>query len=137
MVIARKELIPIVAASMVWGQRWRQQRVRVHCDNEAVVEVIKAGYSREPYLMHLLRCVFFITAFHEITMFPVHIPGLENRAAHAISRNNISIFYSQVPQADPAPMVVPPEVIQLLIQQCPDWTSQAWSQWFKNCLQRV
>ena len=118
--IARKELIPIVAASMVWGQRWRQQRVRVHCDNEAVVEVIKAGYSREPYLMHLLRCVFFITTFHEITMFPVHIPGLENRAADAISRNNISIFYSQVPQADPTPMVVPPEVIQLLIQQCPD-----------------
>lgn len=135
--IARKELLPIVIASMVWGQQWQRHRVRVHCDNEAVVEVMRAGYSKEPYLMHLLRCIFFVTAAYEITMWPTHVPGIENRIADAISRNNMSIFHSQVPKADPAPAVVPTEVIQLLIKQCPDWTSQAWSQWFKNCLQQV
>jgi len=135
--IARKELIPIVIACMVWGQQWWQQRVRVHCDNAAVVEVIKVGYSKEPYLMHLLWCIFFITAFYELTLLPIHVPGAINKAADAISRNNIAMFYSQVPNATSAPVAIPPEVVDLLIRQCPDWTSQAWSQWFRNCLQQV
>ena len=51
------------------------------------MEVIKAGYSKESYLIHLLWCIFFVTAFYEITRLPTHIPGMENRAADAISRN--------------------------------------------------
>ena len=56
--------------------------------------------------MHLLHCIFFITAFYEITMLPAHVLGAEN-ITDAISRNNIPIFYSQVPQADSVPVVVP------------------------------
>ena len=67
--IARKELLPIVIACMVWGQRWKQQTVRVHCDNAAVVEVIRAGYAKDPHLLQLLRCVFFITAFLKLSYF--------------------------------------------------------------------
>ena len=87
--------------------------------------------------MHLLCCIFFVTILYESKTLPTHILGTENRAADAISRNIISIFYSQVPQADPAPVVVPPEVLQLLILQCPDWTTQAWSQWFKEKIHSI
>ena len=135
--IAHKELLPVVIACMVWGQQWRQQRVRLHCDNAAVVEVVRAGYAKDPHLMQLLRCVFFVTAFFEIMLLPVHVPGVSNKAADAISRNNIAAFHSQVPGAASTPAVIPPEVVDLLIRQCPDWTSQAWSQWFRSCLQQV
>ena len=56
--IARKELIPIVMACMLWGNKWWRKAVRVHCDNEAVVEVLQKGCARDGDLMHLLRCVF-------------------------------------------------------------------------------
>ena len=90
-----------MVASMVWGQQRWQQRVKIHCDNEAVEEVIKAGYSKEPYLMHLLHCIFFVTAFYEIIMLPTHIPGTENSAADAVSRNNISTPRFPPPPNDP------------------------------------
>ena len=120
---------------MVWGQRWRQQTVRVHCDNAAVVEVIRAGYAKDPHLMQLLRCVFFITAFFETKLLPVHVPGVTNTVADAISRNNMDAFHSQVPGATPT--VIPPEVMDLLVRRCLDWTSQAWAWWFRNWLQQA
>ena len=135
--IARKELIPVVMACMLWGKRWWRKGVRVHCDNEAVVEVLWKGYARDDHLMHLLRCVFFVTAFYEVSLKPVHISGPSNTVADAISRNNLAVFQSQVPHvAATAPTRIPPVVINLLIRKCPDWTSVPWCQLFKNFLQQ-
>ena len=135
--IARKELIPIVMACMLWGNKWWRKAVRVHCDNEAVVEVLQKGCARDGDLMHLLRCVFFITAFYETSLKAVHIPGTSNTVADAISRNNMVAFQSQVPHiAAIAPTGIPPAAVSLLIQHRPDWTSVAWSQLFKNFLQQ-
>ena len=61
--IAVKELLPIVMACMVWGKTWCKNAVLVHCDNQAVVEVVNAGYCKDSHLMQLLRCLFFITTF--------------------------------------------------------------------------
>lgn len=46
--IAAKELLPILVASAIWGMQWKGLRVRCHCDNQAVVAVIRGGYCREP-----------------------------------------------------------------------------------------
>ena len=116
------------------GKQWRQQKIRVHCDNAAVVEVIRAGYAKDPHLMQLLRCIFFVTASFKIMLFPVHVPGVTNKVAHAISRNNIAAFRSGTAST---PMAIPPEVVDILIRQSPNWTSQAWSQWFSSCLQQA
>ena len=43
--------------------------------------------------MHLLRCIFFVTAFHELSLRPVEIPGSTNIIADAISRNNMVLFW--------------------------------------------
>lgn len=133
--IAHKELLPIVLACMVWGPQWTRLRIKVYCDNEAVVEVVAAGYSKESNLMHLLRCLFLVTAFHELVIIPVHIPGARNVVADAISRNNMDLFRSQVPGARLLPVVLPEEMVDLLIGQRPDWTSPAWCRWFSSWLQ--
>ena len=57
-----------------------------HCDNQAVVEVVNSGYSKDVELMQLLCSLFFITAYLEISLEAVHIPGHCNTGVDAISR---------------------------------------------------
>lgn len=135
--IAAKELFPIVVAAMVWGKRWAGQSIMVHCDNQAVVEVVNSGYCKDPIMMQLIRCLFFISARFEISLRAIHIPGHLNTGADAISRNNLPLFHSQVPRARPAPTPIPHALMDLLAHQRPDWTSPRWSQLFKTCLLQV
>ena len=58
--IAVKELIPIIIAAVVWGKNWKGHNVRARCDNGAVVAIVNSRYSKEPILMHMLRCLFFL-----------------------------------------------------------------------------
>ena len=99
--IAAKELVPIAIACATWGHHWARSVVRANCDNEAVVSVINSGYTRDPLLSHLMRCVFFFSARHEFTLTAKHIPGRLNTLADALSRNNASHFLSSHPQANP------------------------------------
>ena len=111
----------------------------VHCDNLAVVQVINSGYCKNPRLMHHShhpRCLFLIAAHFEFILKAAHIPGKLNIAAHAISRNNLPLFHSQVPEANPLPSGIPQAVESLVIYQQPDWLSQSWSQLFNNCFRQ-
>ena len=45
--IAAKELLPILVAAAVWGNKWQSETVLCHCDNEAVVYAIKGDYTRQ------------------------------------------------------------------------------------------
>ena len=60
--IAVKELIPIVMALILWGQDWNGNVVLIQCDNRAVVDVLTLGFAKDSILLHLLWCVFFISA---------------------------------------------------------------------------
>ena len=71
--IAAKELVPIVITALVWGDQWGDRLILVHCDNQAVVKVINSRSSKEDILiMHLLRCVFFISAHHNFALRATH-----------------------------------------------------------------
>lgn len=60
--ITCKELIPIILACLAWGHAWSGHRVICHCDNQAVVACLCSRSSRQPMLMHMLRCLVFIEA---------------------------------------------------------------------------
>ena len=60
--IAVKELIPIIIASVVWGESWKGHLVRCRCDNQAVVAALSSRSSTEANIMHMLRCLFFVEA---------------------------------------------------------------------------
>ena len=94
--ITLKDLLPVVLACAAWGWRWRRSAVVVHCDNMGAVAAVNSGYSRIPGIMHLLRCLFFIWAHFELTVWAVHIPGKLNTLGDAVSRNNLSYFFSQM-----------------------------------------
>jgi len=65
---------------------WRGPAVTFHCKNMGLIAVINSSYSRVPQIMHLLRCLFFIRAFFQISVWAVHVPGQHNAMADAISR---------------------------------------------------
>ena len=135
--IAPKELVPVVMACMVWGRAWQHQVVYVHSDNEAVVSVINSGYSKDEQLMHLVRCLFFIQAVWDISLVACHIPGVLNSVADAISRDNLPLLFSKVPDASPQPTALPQALVQLLILEQPDWTSSSWGRLLRSCLEQV
>ena len=108
--------------------------MHVHSDNEAVAVVINAGYSKDTQLM---RYLFFVLAAWDISLYSCHIPGALNTVADAISRDNIPLLFSKVPDADPHPTPISAELVELLITSQPDWTLPSWGHLFESCLCQV
>ena len=118
--ITVKELLPVVVASAVWGRHWEGKTVKVKCYNAAVVAVLRSGWSKNNLAMHLMRCLFFFMARFHFFLVSEHIPGKDNIAADSQSRNNLSLFYEQVPGVNQLPTIFPDELLQALILQQPD-----------------
>ena len=106
--ITQKEVLPVVFACSVWGSQWSVQTVQAYCDNEAAVVVLNTGYSRDPQIMHLLRCLFFIKAHFQMEIKVSHIPGIENTQTDAISRDFLPGPGTQA-QHQSVPVVSPPD----------------------------
>ena len=104
------------------GQAGQVAQVVVHCDNTGAVAVVNSGYSRVPAIMDLLHCLFFIRARFNICLRAVHIPGVCNGLADAVSRDNLTFLFSQIPEAVACCTLIPLALCALLINQ-PDWTS--------------
>lgn len=124
----------MVVAAAVWGPHWQKARVLFRSDNMAVVELLRKRTSADPLIMHLLRCFIFYAAVYHFTFMAEHIAGIYNTAADAISRNNLTLFSSLVPQVQQTP--VPQAVLQLLVDQRPDWGSSTWTTLFATSLPR-
>ena len=80
--------------------------------------------------MHLLWFIFFVSAKFEFSLTAAHVPGRQNPLADAISRDNAALFLSLSPQADQTPTEVSQDLIDKLLIEKPDWTSNSWTFWF-------
>ena len=130
--ISVKEMVPIVLAAALWGDSWRGSRVCFLSDNAAVVAVLNCHSPRHPILLHLLRCLYFYSAHYQFSYCASHLPGVLNTAADALSRDNMTLFLSLVPQG--CQSQVPWEMVELLITCQPDWGSGSWISLFKATL---
>ena len=121
-----KELASIVLAAMLWGHQWQGKRVQFNCDNISVVSCILSGSSKDPVTMHLLRCLWLVSAIYQFDLHAAHIPGKLNLAADALSRNNLPLFLSLFPQAGWSQTHVPPRWVEMVLIQNRDWMSPSW-----------
>ena len=135
--ITMKELLPIVLACTIWGKHWKGQRLVCYSDNAAVVAIINSGSSKNPLAMHLMRSLFFVSAHYKFTVSARFLPGSSNQLADALSRNNIDRFLSLRPQASRIPTPIPQELLQMLLHNQPDWTSNSWRMMFSSFMQKV
>ena len=129
--LSAKELLPLVVSAAIWGKQWQGQLVRFRSDNEAVVKVLSRRSAKDSHMCHLLRCLVFLEAKYEFGFKAEHVPGRNNKAADALSRNNQSAFFSLYPQAPRSPKVLPSQVIELLLDPSITWTSLRWRETFR------
>ncbi|XP_065185742.1 uncharacterized protein LOC135816471 [Sycon ciliatum] len=97
--IQYKELYAIVIATSTWASEWKSLRIEFQCDNSAVVDCIKSGTSRSPPMMSLVRCLYHLCVAHDCLISAVHIPGVTNTIADALSRNLLQEFRRLAPTA--------------------------------------
>ncbi len=58
------------------------------------------GLQQEPGCTQMARSLFFIAAHFNFVLRAKHIRGKENVLADALSRNNLSLFFHNFPQAN-------------------------------------
>ncbi len=109
-----------------------RQVVLAWSDNTATVEIVNSGYSKSQDAMHLARSLFFIAAHFKLVIRAKHIRGKENVLADALSRNNLSFFFHNFPQANHLLTRIPQPVLEVLITSKPDWTSTNWAKLFSS-----
>ena len=111
--ISWQELFAIVVACQIWGHLLQDHRIKFHCDNEAVVNMINTKRSRIPRVMDLIRHLTLLTLQHNIYIHAVNIPGTHNAIADAISRFHFQRFRQLAPDADSSPCQLPDTVMTL------------------------
>ena len=114
------------------GHQWASKSILCQCDNEAVVHIINSGTSKNQRVMGLMRCLHFIVARFDLIISATHIAGSTNCLADALSRDNLSYFFINCPQAEHLPSPIPPMLLDLLVHTQPDWTSPSWSNTFNS-----
>jgi len=74
-----------------------------------------------------MRRLSFIVAKFQLLIVASHIPGNDNKAADALSRDRLIDFRSFITQAQEQPSSIPVEWLDFLVITKPDWTSLAWT----------
>ena len=103
---------------------WRGKTVKCVCNNAAVVAIINSGRSKDNRAMHLMRFLTFFLSYYGFILFAEHLPGKDNIAAGALSRNNFSLFHKHVNHASKLPTQLPQELILALVIHQPDLTQK-------------
>lgn len=84
--INHKEALAIVLAAKRWGRLWANQRVIIHSDNQAAVQMINKGTTASAVIMQELRFLFWLSAFYNFHITAAYVEGAKNTIADAISR---------------------------------------------------
>ena len=84
--IVHLEMLNIVVALKVWANQWSNKKLRIKCDNMAVVEVLTSGKTKDNILATCARNVWLLCAVFNISIHIEHIPGKQNVIADLLSR---------------------------------------------------
>ena len=91
------ELYPIVLSSIIWGHQFQNRTIECHTDNLGLVSVINKCSSPKPYIMCLV-CVLVLAMLQlNCVFYKIHIPGVQNVLADALSRKQIWHFLALLP----------------------------------------
>ena len=88
--------------------------------------------------MHLLQQVlWFFVAYFDITILMEHIPGIHNGVADQLSCNHMQQVFISNPQAHLLWAPLPPEPLQIVSVEKPDWTSPRFTQLFNTITLKI
>ena len=111
------EMINIMVALGIWGPVW-YEKIRIHCDNLPVVEVLNGGKAGDEILAACVRNVWLLSALYNIGVNVTHIAGSENNVADLLSTwKNTSEEYHKLQQYIPNPQWIVPYMDLMLFNK--------------------
>ena len=84
--IVHLEMLNILVAVKLFCRHWKGMSILIYCDNFAVVNVLRSGRARDPYLAACARNIWMWAATHDINFTYTHVAGKNNRTADLLSR---------------------------------------------------
>ena len=94
--IHQLEFLAVLVGARIWGHLFKGQKIRIYCDNMAVVEVINSSKTKDEFMATCLRELWLVVAQNEFELQAVHLPGEENRVADWLSRWHIDHKYPEL-----------------------------------------
>ena len=81
-----KEVLALLPAVELWGHSWKDKLVLVYSDNQAAVGIINRGTAKDPWVMDILRHIFWRSCLYNFRIKALYYPGRQNVIADAASR---------------------------------------------------
>ena len=135
--ITEKELLPIVIACALWGQYWAHCQVQVWCNNAAVVHILDKLTSKDPIIMHLLRCLHFSVHILILHYGPDTFRGRRiSKLTHSLVTNLLQVFFKELPTAKEQTRI-PQSLWELLVISKLDWLSPSWKELLNSSLKEA
>ena len=103
------KLFPIVVALELWGESFRNSKVRFSCDNLGVVQVVNRISAESPSVVSLLRHLVLRCLHLNVFIHAVHLPVVKNTLADALSHFQWDRFQELAPTVERHGV------------PCPDW----------------
>ena len=89
--IAILEMLNILVAFRVWATMWQNKQLLIHCDNQAVVDILSKGKPRDQQLAAISRNIFMTASNFDIELKIVHVAGKNNPVADLLSRWHLTV----------------------------------------------
>ena len=105
------EMFPIVISVSIWDSDLANKCILFHTDNQGLVEVINKKTTKDRHLLVLLRELVLQCLKHNILFRAVHVPGVHNVKADALSRLQVTRFKSLDQGMDHAQTIVPAHLL--------------------------
>ena len=105
------EMFPIVISLSIWASELANKCVLFHTDNLGLVDVINKKTTKDNKLIVLLRELVLQCLKHNILFRAVHVPGVLNVKADALSRLQVTKFKSLGQGMDHEQTLVPPHLL--------------------------
>ena len=84
--IHKLEMLAVLVGVRLWGRHCEGQKIRIYCDNQAVVQVINSSKTKDLFMGTCLRELWFEVSKFRFQLRAIHLPGEENRIADWLSR---------------------------------------------------
>ena len=80
----------VLALHTFLGKESAGAHVRIHCDNNAAVQVLQSGRGRNKVLLDCARAAWMVQAVLDVHVSYVHVPGKDNEIADRLSRAHLA-----------------------------------------------
>ena len=90
--IAYLELYAVTVGILLWINRFKNRRVIIHCDNQAVVNMLNSSSSKCRNCMVLIRLITVESMMQNVRIYAEYVSSKDNAWADALSRIQIRKF---------------------------------------------